>query len=277
MRKEAVVLRYRPKIRLDGIQNSWEKSHESLESNSEPFEEEVAHHSTVTSMNWYSVLPRGLSTTTTIHCTAQSCIYKWNEHCYSMHSVSYIKATDTKGKFINILTQNASICDIHALCWKLCTVAINCVAGALVKHFVISRGLWKHAKFTLAPKLKRQGACAALHVSRWKRMVTFSLRPRSEKMQVERDTKACPVMTTGLCMEEGIESLNILESAKIAGCEMGRVCSTHGSDKKWGENFCRKLWRDRQRSLGKSTHRWSSTNIGLREMGCGSMDWIHVA
>jgi len=49
-------------------------------------------------------------------------------------------------------------------------------------------------------------------------------------------------------MEEGIESLNILESAKNdSGVEMGRVCSTHGNDKKWGENFCRKLWRERER------------------------------
>jgi hypothetical protein len=82
-------------------------------------------------------------------------------------------------------------------------------------------------------------------------------------------------------MEEGIESLNILESAKNdSGVEMGRVCSTHGNDKKWGENFCRKLWRERERErepLGKSTHRWSTSKIVLKEMGCGNMNWIHLA
>jgi hypothetical protein len=34
---------------------------------------------------------------------------------------------------------------------------------------------------------------------------------------------------------------------------------------------------ERERRLGKSTHRWSTSKIVLREMGCGNMDWIHLA
>ena len=114
-----------------------------------------------------------ITATIRVYFIAHSCMYMWNEYLYFMHSVSYIKTSDTKAKSINIPTKkkkNASICDIHALCWKLRSAAINCVAGVLVKQFVISRGLWRHAKFTLLPKQQRQGACAAFHVYRWNRM-----------------------------------------------------------------------------------------------------------
>lgn len=88
------------------------------------------------------------------------------------------------------------------------------MAGALVKQFVISRGLWRHAKFNLLPKQQRQGACAALDVSRWKRMDTVSLRPPSERREIGRHNKGLSYDNRPVYMEEGIESLNILESAK---------------------------------------------------------------
>jgi hypothetical protein len=183
--------------------------------NKDTSEENLALHSSKTSQELTFGITARLKYRSyyTFYCTF--CIYEWNKHCYVMHSVSYVKTRDTKAKFINILTQNASIGDIHALCWKLWTATINCVAGALVKQFVISRGLWRHAKFTLLPKQQRQCACAALNVSRWNRMVTFSLRPPSKRREIGRHKKGLVCYDTRpVYMEEGAESLNNLESAK---------------------------------------------------------------
>jgi hypothetical protein len=82
-------------------------------------------------------------------------------------------------------------------------------------------------------------------------------------------------------MEEGIGSLNILESAKKdrGGVRWAGYVAPMGATRSGERIFVGNSEGGEREggSLGKSTHRWSSTKIGLREMGCGNMDWIHVA
>ena len=80
-------------------------------------------------------------------------------------------------------------------------------------------------------------------------------------------------------MEEGIESLNISESVKNdrggGGGWVGYVAPV-GATRNGGRIFVGNS-EGRERPLGKSSHRCSSTKIVLREMGCGNMDWIPLA
>lgn len=64
-----------------------------------------------------------------------------------------------------------------------------------------------------------------------------------------------------LYVEERMEFMNILRFAKNGRRgEMGRLCSTHGSVKKWRENFCRKTHRERS-FLGNLDVNWDSTTM----------------
>jgi hypothetical protein len=56
---------------------------------------------------------------------------------------------------------------------------------------------------------------------------------------------------------------------------MGTGCSKHG----WNRNSCRIFVGkpEGKRPLGRPRRRWENIKMNLREIGWGSMDWIHLA
>jgi hypothetical protein len=74
------------------------------------------------------------------------------------------------------------------------------------------------------------------------------------------------------------EELQILYSSpnQIKDNEVGRTCGTHGREEECVQGFDGKA--TRKEPLGRARHRWEDgMRMVLKEIGCGSVDWIQLA
>jgi hypothetical protein len=56
---------------------------------------------------------------------------------------------------------------------------------------------------------------------------------------------------------------------------MSRACSTHGEKLNAYRILAR--WPERKRPLWRPRRRWEDNKIDLGEIGCSSMDWVHLS